>query len=475
MNRYPVKRGDTVPLQIERLAFGGKGVARMEGYTLFVEHGIPGQEVLATVVRRKKTYGEARIERVVSPSSLEVAPRCSDFGVCGGCALQHLGYQAQLEAKREQVRDCLRRIGGLSDIEVLPTHPSPDQYEYRNKMEYSFSTRWLTLEEVASEEEPERFGLGLHVRRRFNRVVNVSRCHLQSEAASEILALARELSLSSGFPAYSTKTHRGFWRFLVIREGVNTGNRMVHLVTNRVPPGSPEWNEVESVGRALWSRGLHITSLLHGMTESKASVAVCENVRTLAGEMVIRERLMDLTFEIEPNAFFQTNTRGAERLFTEALELGSFSPEDTVWDLYCGVGGFTLPLARRVRSVVGAEIAPLAVAAAERNARANNIDNVEFVAGDVRTALSEMGSRSRPDVVVVDPPRDGVHPDVIRTILDAGPSRIVYISCNPATLARDLELLVRGGYCPGPVRPVDLFPHTPHVECVTAMSRETSP
>lgn len=472
MTAYPVKRGETRMLHVERLALGGRGVARVEGYTVFVERGLPGQEVEALILRRKKSYAEARVVRVVSPGPGDVEPRCAHFGVCGGCALQHLEVAAQSEAKREQVADCLVRLGGMAatEVEVLPPLPSPRPYEYRNKMEYSFSTRWLTDGEVAAASEADRFGLGLHVPRRYDRVVNVERCHLQSETASAVVRVVREAARQSGLAPYSTRTHLGFWRFLVIRETAHTGERMVLIITHRAPPGSREERAVDALGQRLRAGGFGITSLLHGVTPSRGSVAVCDDVRILAGEPVIRESLLGFTYEIGPNTFFQTNTLGAEALFGEALRMAAVGPEDVVWDLYCGAGALTLPLARRARSVLGVELVPEAIAAAQRNAAANGVMNASFVAGDVREVLAS-GSHPAPDVVVMDPPRDGVHARVLEAVVSAGPRRVVYVSCNPATLARDLAVLREAGYRSGPVRPVDLFPHTPHVECVTALER----
>lgn len=474
MNTYPVRKGDTIELCVERLAFGGLGVAHVEGYTVFVSGGIPGQRVMATVLKRKRTYAEARLDRVLEPGPQQVAPRCAHFGLCGGCPLQHFDPTAQLEAKREQVRECLARLGGLTETEVEPTLASSSTYEYRNKMEFSFGTRWCEREELtAGAPVADRFGLGLHVRRRFDRVVNVSRCHLMGEEVSLLVGAAREAARASGLDPYSTRTHEGFWRFLVVREGVHTGQRMVNLITCTAAAGSAGRQAVDRVAEALRSRGPRITSLLHGTTDRLSAVAVCDEVRTLDGEPIIREKILDLTFEIGPNTFFQTNTRGAEALFLEAIARGHFTENDTVWDLYCGVGALTLPIAGRVRRVAGMELVPESIAAARRNAGLNGVRNAEFFAGDIRALLADpsLAGSLRPDAVVLDPPRDGIHPDVARALIDLAPPRIVYVSCNPATLARDLALLVAGGYGLDPVRPVDMFPHTAHVECVASLAR----
>lgn len=453
---------------MESLAFGGKGVAKIEGYTVFVERGLPGQLVNARVFRRSKGFAEARVVDVLESGPRDVPARCSHFGVCGGCAFQHLDYEAQLEAKREHVKDCVERIGGLTGIEVEPTLASPHVYEYRNKMEYSFGSLWLEAGKPAE----ERMSLGLHVRGRFDRVVEVERCHLQDATGSDIVRAVRDFAVASGLAPYSTKTHRGFWRFLVHRNGVHTGERMVVIITNRVEPGSPEWREVERLGAMLKARVPQITSLLHGMTDTKAGVAFCQTLRVLSGDPIIRETLLGLTFEIGPNTFFQTNTLGAERLFSEALERSGISPDMTVWDLYCGVGALSLPLARLARHVVGVEIVPESVEAAWRNAALNQTTNLDFHSGDVREVMRALAqSGPAPDLIAVDPPRDGVHAQVLQQIAEAAPRRLLYISCNPATLARDLGILKQAGYATDRVLPVDLFPHTPHIEAVAILTR----
>jgi 23S rRNA (uracil1939-C5)-methyltransferase len=466
-----MKSGDALTLHIERLAFGGRGVARQDGRIVFVEGGLPGQTVEARLLRRKKGFGEARVVRVLERGTNEVPARCAHFGRCGGCALQHLDIAAQLEAKRQHVQECLERLGGLTGIEVLPTLPSPRGFEYRNKMEYSFALRWMEDDEPHLPAEA-RMGLGLHVRGRFDRVVEVERCHLQDETGSRILAFVREFARESGFPPYSTKTHHGFWRFLVHRLGVATGERMVIVVTHEVDPGSAEWRAVERLGAALKASFPEITSLIHGMTASKAAVAFSQTARTLSGEPVIRERLLGFTFEIGPNTFFQTNTLGAEGLFTEALDRIRPASHETVWDLYCGVGALSLPLARGAKQVVGIEIVPESVAAARRNAALNQVTNATFHAGDVRALAAPLAAAGgAPDVVVMDPPREGVHADVLQAVAALGPARMLYISCNPATLARDLGILSATGYRADRVLPVDLFPHTPHIEAVTTLTR----
>ena len=473
---YPVKKGERLTLNIESMAFGGRGVAKVDGYTIFVDGSLPGQTVEATLIRRKKRFGEARLETVAAQSPAYVDPRCEHFGVCGGCRLQHFDYEAQLKSKQDHVLDCVHRIGGLEDVRVSPTLPAPSQFEYRNKMEFSFSpTRWLLDQEI--EEQGvfgDRFGLGLHVKGRFNRVVNIERCHLQSHDTSRILGLVRNWTRESGLQPYSTKSRQGFWRFLTIRESRATGDRMVMIMTTPCVPGSPEQRAITALADHLVDRGPNITSLIHGQSGKPASIAVPETTTVLHGASLMQEELFGLRFNVGPNTFFQTNTEQAHHLFEEAISRAEISPGDVVWDLYCGVGALTLPLAQKAERVIGAEIVEEAVVAARVNAGLNGIENAAFVSGDLKHLLAEgrRGEFPKPTVIAVDPPRDGMHPRVVEAIIAASPRRIVYVSCNPASLARDLSLLHLGGYHAESVHPVDMFPHTPHIECVTSLGRK---
>lgn len=470
----PVRQGDSIALEVTDLAFGGAGVAHVEGFAVFVRGGLPGQTVQARIIRRKSGYAEAAIEEILVHSPDEVPVRCGHFGPCGGCLWQNFDYARQLEAKSNQVRDCLVRLGGLADPPLEPPLAAPETYGYRNKMEFTFSDRiWRTRDD-----ETGAFGVGLHVRGRFDKVLNQRECQIappwMAEAAMEI----RELAEATGLPPYFIRESSGFFRFLVLREGFGTGERMVHLITWPAPPGSREETAVDQVLSGLHERRPGITSLVHGVTGSRANVAFCESHRTVIGPPVIHERLLGHLFEIGPNTFFQTNTRQAERLFELALAMAG-GPVDTAWDLYCGVGALTLPLARQARQVVGAELIAASVEAAWRNAAANGVANAAFVAVDMRHAIRAEGLvdgegrmvAQRPDLVLVDPPRDGLHADVAAGLVALAPPRIVYVSCNPSTLARDSGRLTEGGYRLERARAVDMFPQTAHVEMVALFTR----
>ncbi|RMF57071.1 MAG: 23S rRNA (uracil(1939)-C(5))-methyltransferase RlmD, partial [Calditrichaeota bacterium] len=405
-NSRTVKRGEELTLRIDSLAFGGRGVARVDGLVVFVDDSLPGQLVRARVVRKCKGFAEARMLQVLEESPEAVAPRCAHFGECGGCRLQNLDYQAQLRYKQQQVVESLQHIGGLASVEVRTALPSPDLFHYRNKMEYSFGRqRWLTRAEVEADRitKPRDFALGLHVRGRFDRILDIDECHLQSPLSVDILKFVRDFAGRSGIRPYSTNDHTGFWRHLVVREGKHTGQVMVNLVTAALPESYPA---VETLVERLAQRFPEITTAVHNINRKKAQVATGDEERVLLGPGTIQERLGERLFEISANSFFQTNTRGAERLFRCVSQLADFGGSELVYDLYCGAGSISLTIADRVRAVVGFEVVEEAVADARRNCELNRVHNCEFVSGDVRRALGEAvtaGKWGLPDVVLVDP------------------------------------------------------------------------
>jgi len=461
-----IKRGSELTLRIESLAFGGKGVARVDGFVLFVSEALPGELVRVRVLKKKNSYAEARCLEVLESSSLRVEPRCQYFGLCGGCRWQNLHYQAQLEYKRQEVIDSLERIGGFKGIAVEETLPSEDIYFYRNKMEFSFSDRrWLTGDE---DQKPENFALGLHVPERYDKVLDIDQCYLQSESSNAILREVKEFALRSGLEPYSNKTHRGFWRFLVIREGKNTGETMVNLVTSR-----EELKLMKELAARLVVKHPEIKSVLNNINSTRSSIAFGEREDLIYGRNTIIERVGDFSFEISANSFFQTNTRQTERLYQKVVELAGFQGAERVYDLYCGTGPITIFVSRYVKKVIGIEILEEAVRNAQGNCERNKVKNCYFVLGDVKDELPRIkDSYGRPQVVILDPPRAGVHPKVLKRLLELAPERIIYLSCNPTTLARDLKVLCKERYRIEVVQPVDMFPHTYHIETVSLLVRK---
>lgn len=463
-----ITRGDLLRLRVEKIAFEGRAIARHNGMVVFIEGGIPGDDATVRVYRKKKSFAEATVVEIHEPSPERVTPVCAHFGVCGGCSWQHLAYASQCAWKREHVRDAFERIGGFAGVEVHETLPAPASEYYRNKMEYSFGDkRWLLPEELGQELRNEAFALGLHIPGRFDRILSIDQCWLQSPESNAILDATREFFLARGVPSYSTKTHEGDLRNLVIREGKRSGQRMVYFVSTHDEPDT-----MHAYAELLQEPRFGVTTLVHGITQRKNTVAVGERDVVLFGPGVITEQLGDCRYEISPTSFFQTNTLQAERLYALAASYAALTPQDVVWDLYCGAGTISLFVAPMVKRVVGVELNPAAVADAKKNAAANGIANVDFHAADILAWLRPGGaSGDAPDVVIVDPPRAGLHPDVSKALGASGVERIVYVSCNPATSARDCAVLAENGYRIVEITPVDMFPHTYHIECVIALRK----
>jgi 23S rRNA (uracil1939-C5)-methyltransferase len=478
----PLRRGDEIELTLTDFADRGKSLARVEGQVVFVAGAVPGDRVRARVFQTKKRHAEARFEELLAPSPLRVEPRCPYVSDCGGCKWQHVAYEAQLEKKRQSVAGALLHAG-LAAPEVRPTLPSPRVFFYRNKMEFSFSDeRWLTAAEIASGQpipdtdaaqpegarrKPKDFALGLHAPGSFAKVLDLDVCYLQSELSVRLVNRVRELAKAEGWAPYGQRSHTGFLRHLVIRHGEHTGETLVALVTNG-------WSEPRMARAAEVFRNEfpEVTTFVCVVHTGLSGTALGERTETIFGPGVLHDRIGDLTFEIAPNAFFQTNTLGAEVLYAVAREFADLRPSDLLYDLYCGAGTISLYCAPHVRHVVGVELVPEAIENAHANAARNGIANATFVAGDLLKLFTPdfVATHGRPDVLILDPPRAGVHPRVMEEIAALAPERLVYVSCNPQTQARDLALL-GDGYRIEAVQPVDLFPHTDHAECVVRLVR----
>jgi 23S rRNA (uracil1939-C5)-methyltransferase len=449
------RRGDLLTVDVTDLAFGGEGVARAGGYVVFIPGGVPGDRVDVRLTQVRPRFARGAIERLDRRSELRTDPPCPYFGRCGGCRLQHVQYEAQLEFKQRQVVDCLERLGGLVDVPVSPILGAPEVYGYRNKMEFTFA-------EVDGQPV-----VGLHEAERYDAILDVERCLLQSDAMNAVLAEVRAFVRERRWSVYRQETEEGILRFLMLREGRQTGDAMVNLVT-----ASPDVATARALADRLRARCPHVTSIVLNVNPKKAAVAVGVEEHPIAGNETIRERLGDLVFSISANSFFQTNTRQAERLFEIVADYAGLTGQETVLDLYAGTGAISLLLARRARAVYGIELVPAAIDDAARNARENGITNCMFLPGEVRHVLPDLLARGvRADVVVADPPRAGFHPKALRSLATHGARRIVYVSCNPSTLARDLATLCGAGYRVTAVQPVDMFPHTPHIEVVVRLDR----
>lgn len=460
-----IRKAQEVDLFIDRTAHGGAGVARVEGFVVFVRGGVPGDRVRAQVYRKKKGYAEARLIEVLEPSPDRVAPPCPYAGVCGGCQWQHVAYHKQLQYKRDHVRDAITRIGGLEGVPIHETIPSGNVFGYRNKMEFSFAERrWLLPEELGREDVEQGMALGLHVPGTFNKIIDVEACLLQAPLGNGILAEVRETARRSGLPVYGIKSHEGFWRFVTLRHSAARDEWLVNLVTAENRPEA-----LEPLARDLQKLFPRIRTVVNNVSKRKAAVAVGESEHVLIGDGVLEDKLGPYTFRISANSFFQTNTKGAETLYGVVEGYAGLTGRETVLDLYCGTGTISILLSGRARQVIGMEAAMGAVMDAEKNCAENNVGNCRFIAGDVRKTLA--GMNERPDVAVIDPPRAGMHKDVLTGVLNLKCRSVVYVSCNPATLARDLAGM-SVDYDVLEVQPVDLFPHTFHVESIALLKRK---
>ena len=451
------RRGDELELTVEAMAHGGAGVARMERYVVFVEGAFPGERVRAVVTKSKRDFAHARAVDIVQPSSDRVPLRCDhEGGECPGSPWQTLRYERQLEYKHDLLGDALTRIGGLAGFALEPIVAADSIWRYRNKTEYTFGAG----------DDPSQLRLGFHARGRWDRVNDARDCMLASERNNDVRNIVRDWCAAQGLNALDRRTNEGFLRNLVVREGRRSGDLQVRLVTS---PGDFEVDVLAGHVRDafpeasfLWTRTGSVAGNTHGgVTE------------VVTGEDRFRERIFDLEFSISPEAFLQTNTEMAERLYALATEYAGLSGTERVYDLFCGIGTLSLTLALRAGEVWGVELSEEAVADAIRNAQLNEIENVHFFAGDVRDALRPLIEKApRPDVVVVDPPRAGLSKKVVRRLVEAHPRRVVYVSCNPTTLAPNAAQMREAGYRLVKVRAVDMFPHTPHIECVALLERE---
>jgi 23S rRNA (uracil1939-C5)-methyltransferase len=433
-------RGDSLLLDVESLAYGGKGIARLNGYVLFVAGALPGDRVRAEVTKSKRGYAEARAVELLEGSPDRVPDRCDHGGEpCPGAPWQGLAYPEQLRHKQSQVADALTRLGGLQGFELEPIEPAAEQWRYRNKLEYSFGEREGELV------------LGFHARGRWDEIVDAEDCLLASERNNELRNELRAWARAEGLPAYDRRSTEGALRNLVVREGRRTGQLQSRLVTSAVEIPRPPVD-------------------LHTIIRGPGSTT--EGETGVLGSEHLTEELCGLRFRISPRAFFQTNTEMAERLYGIAAEMAGLSGSERVFDLFCGIGTLGLSLAGSAGEVWGIELVGDAVGDAEENARLNGIENTRFRVGDarkqVRPLLEDAG---RPDLVVVDPPRAGLSKKVVRRVIECEAPRIVYVSCNPTTLAPNAAQLGEAGYRLRRVRPVDMFPQTPHIECVALLER----
>ncbi|MCK4618499.1 MAG: 23S rRNA (uracil(1939)-C(5))-methyltransferase RlmD [Desulfobacterales bacterium] len=459
-----VKKGQELKLEISGLAFGGKGIARKDGFTVFVDHTVPLDIVVARIIKKKKNFAVASVIEILEKSPFRTDPPCIYSGQCGGCKWQFLKYDKQLDYKQQHVIDSLEHIGMIKGVTVHSTIPSKLIYGYRNKMEFSCSDRrWLMPDEMGMENLDLNFALGLHVPGTFHKVLDTKKCLLQPALGNNILDDVRIYIKESNVPVYGLRSHIGFWRFVMLRHSAAYDQWMVNIVT------AEESNKiVKPLSDLLTAKYPEIVSVINNINTRKAGIAVGEYEILLAGSPFIKEKIALFEFKISANSFFQTNTSGAEILYEKVKEYAGLSGKEYVVDLYSGAGTIAIFLADSAKELTGIEISKSAVQDAEANCLYNGISNCRFILGDIKDCLEHV---KKLDVMIIDPPRTGMHKNVVKQILDMAPAKIIYVSCNPATMARDLGMM-KDNYKVLEVQPVDMFPHTYHIESVARLERK---
>ena len=454
-------------IEIIDVAAEGNSLARVNDMVVFVPYGAPGDIADVKLDKKKKSYAEGHIVNLVKPSEIRQEPKCEHFGTCGGCRWQHLPYEFQLKCKQQQVSDALTRIAKIEIPEITPILGSKNIWEYRNKMEYTFSNKcWLTYEQMKSGEEfPDRDAAGFHISGAFDKVLDIKKCHLQDDLGNQLRIFIKQFGKDNGYSFYDLRAQQGLLRTLMIRIA-STGEIMAVIVF-----GENDESKIKSLLEAVKDKFPQITSLLYVVNLKVNDTISDQNIITYSGKEFIEEEMEGLRFRVGPKSFYQTNSLQAYELYKVARNFAELTGNELVYDLYTGTGTIANFVARQASKVIGIEYVPEAIEDAKINSNINNINNTLFYAGDMKDVLTDdfISKHGRPDVMIVDPPRAGMHDDVVKVILNASPRRIVYVSCNPATQARDLALL-DAKYKVEAIQPVDMFPHTHHVENVVKLT-----
>lgn len=466
-----MKKGDEIISVITSLSTDGKGISKTdEGFVIFSDKTLPGDKVKLKITKNKKNYAEASAVEFIDKSPFRIDAPCKHFGTCGGCKVQNYIYDKQIEFKTSAVKDAFERIGGFENLSIPDTIKCDEIFYYRNKMEFSFSDDlWR---EKADMESIEKFGLGLHVPGFHSKILTIEKCHLQSELSNDILNFSRDFFKSRGTTIYTTKTHSGFLRFLIIRQSKKTNDVMVNLVTYEY-----DKKLMKEYANEISEKFPEVTTFVNSSSQKKAQIAFGENSHILIGKGHIYEQLSDgdknYTFKISPNSFFQTNTKQAERLYKIAEDFLELKKTDNVLDLYCGAGSIAIFISGNVNKVTGVELISDAIENAKENAKINKIKDADFILSDIKDFIETINESKKYinyNKVVLDPPRSGLHPDICKILSESNFEKICYISCNPVTQARDLKLICnKGHYDIEKIQPVDMFPHTYHIENVVSL------
>ncbi|MFC2949518.1 23S rRNA (uracil(1939)-C(5))-methyltransferase RlmD [Virgibacillus sediminis] len=454
--KAPVKKNEKLTLTFEDLTHEGNGVAKVDGYPLFVPYGLPGEEAEVKVVKANKNFGFGKLIEVKQSSDQRVEPPCNVFYKCGGCQLQHMSYDLQLEMKQNQVKNVMKKIAHLDHVPVHPTIGMEDPWRYRNKVQ------------IPVGENDGELITGFYRMRSHEIIKDMETCVIQDELNDRSVHAVRRIANRLGIEAYDEKKDKGVLRHIMVRTGRETNETMIVLITR-----TEELPYEKELIREMTETFPHVKSIVHNINKQRTNVILGRKTKIIWGEEYIHDTIGDIKFAISPKSFYQINPQQTDMLYQKALDYAQVNNEDTVIDAYCGIGTISLFLAQRAKKVYGIEVVPQAIEDAKKNAQLNGITNVEFHVGQAETVMPEWKRQGlNPDVIVVDPPRKGCEVDFLQAMIDMEPNRIVYVSCNPSTLARDLRILEDGGYETKEVQPVDMFPQTNHVECVALLEKK---
>ncbi|MDC1067789.1 23S rRNA (uracil(1939)-C(5))-methyltransferase RlmD [Candidatus Kapabacteria bacterium] len=457
-------------LEIESIGFNGVSIARKDEKVHFVKGGVPGDKVSALQIRKKKSYTESLLLEILEPSENRIEPKCKYFGTCGGCSWQNMPYQYQLDWKKKHVEDAFFRQNHFDKFEVNPTMGSPKQFNYRNKMEFSFgNSRWLTKQEISSEDDNinRKFAFGMHIPGRFDKILDLEFCHISDPLNEFILNTSRDLALEYNISGYDRKHNTGFLRNFIIRSGSDGAELLAIIITNNIETEDQKIF-IEKLSEALSTQD-KISGFIHAINSTKSPVRI-ESSNQKFGRDHIFQEILDINFRISPFSFFQTNSFQLNNFIGKILEISSLKADEIVWDLYCGTGSISLPASKHCKKIIGFELVESSINDAKVNADLNSISNTEFHVADLHEAEIPklLGTIDQPDKVIVDPPRAGMHKNLIEHLLNIKPKQIIYVSCNPMTQARDCELM-KECYDIKYAQPVDMFPHTYHIENIVLM------
>lgn len=453
--KLPVRKNETITLTFEDLTHDGNGVGKIDGYPLFVPQALPGEEAEVKVVKVNKNFGYGKLLSIKKASGICVIPPCNVFYKCGGCQLQHMSYDMQLEMKRNQVRNVMKKIAHLEDVPVHPVLGMDDPWRYRNKIQ------------IPVGEKDGELITGFYQQRSHHIIHDMETCVIQNELGDRMVEAVRRIANDLGIEAYDEINHRGMLRHIIVRTAYETNDTMIILVTR-----TEKFPQQAELVKQLVETYPSIKSIIQNINPERTNVILGDKTKTLYGENYIYDTIGDLKFKISPKSFYQVNPEQTKVLYDKALEYANVGENDVVIDAYCGIGTISLFLAQKAKKVYGVEIVPEAIEDAKINEELNGLDNVEFVVGEAEKKMEEWKEEGlRPDVIVVDPPRKGCDEKLLHAMIEMEPKRIVYVSCNPSTLARDLRILEDGGYKTQEVQPVDMFSQTAHVECVTWLTR----